>query len=558
MRQGTKQQDEASKRIVLVIDDDTSNLDVIRGFLQENGFDVAIAASSDSGWERARRIKPEVILLDVNMPGMDGFEVCEKLKQDEATQAIPIIFLTAQTDVESKIRGFQLGAVDYIEKPVQKEELIVRVTTHMEVFRYRNHLEDEVRARTAELEESNRKLLHEIQERKLAEEEKRQLEDQLRHAQKLEAIGTLAGGVAHDFNNILTAILGYSGMFLTESNPQDRFYEEIQMIQKAGERASLLTQQLLAFSRKQMIQPRILDINETLFDLKKMLQRILVENIEFSIVQDSDTGKIKIDPGQIDQIIMNLTVNARDAMPNGGKFIIETKNTQLDDEYCKTHTEIKPGDYVLIAISDTGHGIPKEILDKIFEPFFTTKDKTKGTGLGLSTVYGIVKQNEGHISVYSEPDKGTTFKIYLPRVDDEPKTAEIKETIQKDLNGSESILIVEDEDLVRTFMVNTFENYGYTAHDANSYDEAIQVMHNLHGEIDLLVTDVVLPQKSGKEVARSLCEYKPSLKVIYMSGYTDNIIAHHQIIEEGIEFLHKPFTTKGLLKKAREILDLDT
>lgn len=396
-----------------------------------------------------------------------------------------------------------------------------------------------------------------ISERKRNEEEKKKIEEQLRQSQKMESIGTLAGGIAHDFNNILMAILGYSQVLLNEMGPENPFYKDIEEINRAGERAASLTQQLLAFSRRQMIQPIIIDLNRKVYETHNMLNRLLGEDIDIKVHTDPDLKPVLADPGQIDQIILNIAVNARDAMPKGGRFLIETANTELDEAYCSKHDEIFPGHYVMISFSDTGRGIPKESLARIFDPFYTTKDKAKGTGLGLSTVYGIVKQNKGHISVYSEVGRGTIFKVFFPCVDQSPCIQSSDNILLHDYSGTESILVVEDDETVLHFLMKILTFKGYTVYSAGNYDEALKQFDENEGQIDLLITDVILPVHSGKEIAETLSRKCPGLHVIYMSGYTDNAIAHHNVIEEGVHFIQKPFTAENLLKKIRERLDAD-
>ena len=394
-----------------------------------------------------------------------------------------------------------------------------------------------------------------ITERKQAEEENSKLQEQLRQSQKMEAIGRLAGGIAHDFNNILTAILGYSRLALRKIQLTDPLYRDIELINKAGERAASLTNQLLAFSRKQMIQPRIINLNKLILDFDKMLRPILGEDIELRIITETNLNSINADPGQIDQILMNLSVNARDAMPEGGHFTIETKNVILDKAFCQKNIDTVPGNYVLMSASDSGCGMTKEILDNIFEPFFTTKGQAKGTGLGLATVYGIVNQNKGTIIVQSEPGKGTTFQIYFPAAGIPDYHPVENKPAKENLRGIESILIVEDEEMVCQFVAKTLYENGYSILTAGHFNEAKKIMNECGKPLDLLITDVVLPQFSGKEVAETLLQMQPSLKVIFMSGYTDDTILRHSIIDEKVNFLQKPFTNDTLLIKVRELLD---
>jgi two-component system cell cycle sensor histidine kinase/response regulator CckA len=386
--------------------------------------------------------------------------------------------------------------------------------------------------------------------------ESKLLEEQLRHAQKMEAIGRLAGGVAHDFNNLLTAIIGYSQIVLASLSPNDLLRKEVDEIQKAGKRAASLTSQLLAFSRRQVLQPRLLDLNMIVSNTVKMLRRLIGADIQLVTMLSSDLGHVKIDPGQMEQVIMNLAVNARDAMPRGGKLTIETANTLLDDSYAREHISMQPGPYVLLAVTDTGVGMNAETRSHIFEPFFTTKETATGTGMGLSMVYGIVKQSGGYIWVYSEPGKGTTFKIYLPQIEEAEDSALQRDDTGYLPRGTETILLVEDELAVRDLTARILSELGYTVIEASNGEEALQISsERAHGEIDLLLTDVVMPQMSGKLLTDLVKAARPGIKVLYSSGYTDNALVHHGSLEPGTAFLQKPFSPSGLARKVREVLD---
>lgn len=397
-------------------------------------------------------------------------------------------------------------------------------------------------------------IARDVTERKKAEEEKATLQEQLRQAQKMEAIGRLAGGIAHDFNNILTVIKGVCQLSLLDLREADPLYAHLKEIERSVERAADLTRQLLAFSRKQIMDLEVFDLNRVIRDLYKMLRRILGEDIELETFLTEDLGRVKADLSQLEQVIVNLTVNARDAMPKGGKLTIETANVELNEEYARKHIGVQPGRYVMLSISDTGVGMTKEVQERIFEPFFTTKEMGKGTGLGLSTVYGIVKQSGGNIWVYSEPGEGTTFKIYLPRVD-EPLSGQKEEVIGEIPGGRETILVVEDEETVRKLAVRLLKRQGYKVLEASGGGEAFVLCEKYKEPIHLILSDVVMPGMSGREVVERLQKIHPEAKVLYMSGYTDNVIVHHGILEEGIEFLQKPFTLEGLARKVREVLD---
>jgi PAS domain S-box-containing protein len=392
---------------------------------------------------------------------------------------------------------------------------------------------------------------------KRAEEEKAFVEEQLRQSQKMEAIGRLAGGIAHDFNNLLTVIKGYSQLLLIELKEDVPLRGNIEEIKRASDKAADLTRQLLAFSRRQILEMRVLDLNTVLRDLDKMLHRLIGEDIELVTVFTDDLGRVKTDPGWVEQIIMNLGVNARDAIPEGGKLTIETANVELDETYARGHIAVKPGRYVMLSVSDTGVGMTPEVRQQVFEPFFTTKEKGKGTGLGLSTVYGIVKQSGGNIWVYSEPGKGTTFKIYLPRVDEPLEELRRRVEVKEVPRGTETILIVEDEEDVLKLTGRILSRQGYKVLEASQGLDAFLIAEKYEDLIHLLVTDVVMPKIGGRELADRIAEIRPEIKVLYMSGYTDNAIVHHGVLREGMKFIQKPFTVEGLARKVREVLDKD-
>jgi PAS domain S-box-containing protein len=386
--------------------------------------------------------------------------------------------------------------------------------------------------------------------------ERRRLEEQLRQAQKMEAVGRLAAGVAHDFNNLLTIVIGYSDLVLQKLSAGDRMRPTMEEIKRAGERAAWLTRQLLAFSRKQVLQPQILDLNSLLRNADQMLRRVIGEDIELITHLPPGLGRVKADRGQIEQVIMNLAVNARDAMPQGGRLMLEAANVELDSGYARSHEGVLPGPYVMIAMSDTGTGMDAETRAHIFEPFFTTKEHGKGTGLGLSTVYGIVKQSGGNIWVYSEPGKGTTFKIYLPRIDQAEKVIAAGELrVEKLLPGSETILLVEDEEAVRSLAREALEFRGYRVLETKGATEALKAGEQHKEHIHLLLTDVVMPQMGGRELAELFAPLHPETKVLYMSGYADNAVVHHGLLDPGTALLDKPFTAESLARKIREVLD---
>jgi two-component system, cell cycle sensor histidine kinase and response regulator CckA len=385
--------------------------------------------------------------------------------------------------------------------------------------------------------------------------QRRILERQLFQSQKMEAIGRLAGGIAHDFNNLLGVILGHTEILEGSAGRDRRLQRSVEAIQSATQRAAALTTQLLAFSRKQMVEPRILDLNVAVREIEKLLRRVIGEDIELLIRTQPGSGTIRIDPGQLDQILMNLVVNARDAMPNGGKLVLETSAVTLDDSYVGQHLGAAAGPFVVLSISDTGCGMDQETLSHIFEPFFTTKEKGKGTGLGLSTVYGIVKHCGGYIMAYSEPGRGTTFKVYFPHVSGAPEAPRASGGRTEVPGGKETVLLVEDETALRELTRGLLEAAGYTVLEATNVEDAIRLAESAHCKIDLLLTDVVMPGMDGHELSKRLTSNCPSLKVLYMSGYTDDVIVHKGVLNRGTTLLQKPFGRAGLLGKVREVLD---
>ena len=395
-----------------------------------------------------------------------------------------------------------------------------------------------------------------ISEQRRALEEKARLEEQLRQTQRMESVGQLAGGVAHDFNNLLTAILGTCDLIDMEGSHTPEVSRFVDDIRQASDKAALLTRQLLAFSRKQVLQPRRLDLNRTVAEMDGMLRRIIGEDIEFVTVLAPDVGPVLADPGQVEQVVMNLAVNARDAMPEGGKLTLETREVTLDEAYAAEHAGVTPGRYTLLSMTDNGSGMTRDEQERAFEPFFTTKEPGKGTGLGLATVYGVVTQSGGHIWLYSERGAGTTFKIYLPVVEGEGgDDSPAEQRVPSRLEGTETILLVEDEPAVRALSCRVLRSFGYRVHEAEHPDQAIRTSHRIDGPLHLLLTDVVMPTASGHQLATQLSLERPGLKVLYMSGYTDNAIVHHGVLEEGTALLEKPFTAEGLARKVREILD---
>ena len=396
--------------------------------------------------------------------------------------------------------------------------------------------------------------IRDVTERKRAEEDRTTLEAQLRQSQKMEAIGRLAGGVAHDFNNMLGVILGYADMALRKLNPIDPLGRNLAAIRDAAQRSADLTQQLLAFSRQQVIAPRVIDLNERLKGMERLLQRVIGEDIALEFRLARDAWPVSMDPTQVDQVLANLAVNSRDAMRDGGKLVVETANVTLDAAYCRRHAGARPGEHVRLAVSDTGSGMDERTRERAFEPFFTTKAEGKGTGLGLATVYGVVKQNEGFIDLYSELGHGTTMKLYLPRAREEELAREASESIKVPARGHETVLLVEDEGQLREIAAEMLEELGYTVLVAATPGDALALCEKHAGEIDLLFTDVVMPNMNGRELAGRVQAMRPRIRTLFTSGYTADTIAHRGVLDPGIWFLEKPFSMDSLARKVREVL----
>ncbi len=545
---------------ILAIDDVQDNLISLKAVVIDAfpGVRFFSALNGLDGIEQARKEQPDVILLDIIMPGMDGFEVCQQLKSAEDTQHIPVIFLTAlETDRLKRIRAVEVGGEAFLSKPIDELELTVTIQAMAKIKKAnlllrqeKEHLAELVAERTSELEK-------EFTAHRKAVEEKSLLEAQLQQAQKMESVGRLAGGVAHDFNNMLTVILGHSGMALMDMQPTDLLFEEMREIQKAAERSADLTRQLLAFARKQTVAPRALDLNETISGMLKMLQRLIGEDITLNWQPEPDLWQVMVDPSQIDQILANLCVNARDSISDIGNITIKTQNVSACTHTCTCSSDFKPGMYVSLSISDTGCGMDKDTMEHIFEPFFTTKAIGEGTGLGLATVYGAVKQNNGFINVKSEQGQGTRFTICLPRYIHQEEGVQMEQKQDLYSFGHDTILVVEDELSILKMTTLMLEKQGYIVLAANSSEEALRLASEHAGEISLLLSDVVMPEMNGRDLSNILMSRYPKIKRLFMSGYTSDVITNRGILDSGVSFIQKPFSFKELNDKVSQILNVN-
>jgi signal transduction histidine kinase len=469
---------------------------------------------------------PRLAILDWVMPGMDGAEVCRRLRALKREEPTYIILLTAKGGKENIIAGLESGADDYISKPFDREELHARLQVGLRIV----NLQSSLAARVRELEQA------------------------LSGAQKMEAVGRLAGGVAHDFNNLLTIILASSDLLL-EDELSERQRDAIHMIKQSGERGAALTRQLLAFSRKQVLRPVVVGLNSLVANIEKMLRRLIGEDIELTVHQGADLYPVLADVGQLEQVLMNLVVNARDAMSGGGRIVIETRNAQLSDRDVAGRWPAQPGPHAVLVVRDTGCGMDEETRRHLFEPFFTTKEPGKGTGLGLATVYGIIRQSNGHIEVDSSPGQGSELRIYLPRTTQVPEEVRRSSTAGRPERGAEVVLVVEDEDGVRALTRQILQAHSYTVLEACDGEDALRVSAGYPSPIHLLLTDVVMPHLGGPQLADRLLLERPTLKVLYMSGYPDASIPSRCGADLEHHFLQKPFSPTALTRKVREVLD---
>lgn len=630
---------------VLVVEDERIIAKGLEKRLKGLGYGVAgFAASGNEAIAQACTMSPDIVLMDINLGnGIDGVEAAQRIREKVD---IPVVFLTAFSDMATLQRAKLTQPHGYILKPYEDKDL----QTAIEIGVYRHRMEREARENaqwlTATLgsigdgviatdgkgrvrfmnplaerltgwsqEEAAQRDIREVfqiieeKSRGVVENpvlgaietgevltlapdtalidrrggehpiddsaapirdlngkvfgavlvfrdisERRRLEERLRQAQKMEAIGRLAGGIAHDFNNVMTVITGFSELLQSGDLTEDEHQDYVQQIHDAALRASALTRQIMAFSRKQVLAPRVIDLNGIVREMSGMIRRLIGSHIEFTTHLAASMDKVKVDPSQVSQILLNLAANARDAMPDTGRLILTTANAVIDEIRAAQFSEVKPGRYAMLTVADTGCGMPPEVLDHVFEPFFTTKEAGKGTGLGLATVFGIIKQSEGHIEVDSVVGSGTTFRIYLPQTDEEPEAGNGHEPL-KSIRGRETILLVEDDDMVRQMTKMALERSGYKVYDAPNGEAGFEMAQLCRDRIDLLITDLVMPRTSGREVAERVKRLRPDIRVLYITGYTEDIVIRRGVELAAIDLLEKPFTPAALTRRVREILD---
>lgn len=509
---------------ILVVDGDGIHIRLLQECFEaeDHHYHTTFVTSLHEARQALASTPPDLVLAALKLPDGRGTEL---IPTPGKRVPYAVVIMNSQGSENTAVKVMKAGALDYVVKTAE-------VLSDM--------------PRIAERSLRQWRLLKEHQE----------LEEQLRQSQKMESVGQLAGGVAHDFNNLLTAIIGYADMTLMDLEDRESITENLHQIRRAGERASRLTSQLLAFARKQILAPSVVSLNELILNLERMLRRLIGTDIELAILPEDNIWHVKADPSLLEQVIVNLVVNARHAMPDGGTLTLETANLKIPNEEAQTHAEFKAGEYVRLAIRDTGAGMSDEVKRRAFEPFFTTKEQGKGTGLGLAMAYGIVKQTEGHIALESELGRGTTISIYLPRTHEAPNGCSAPGN-EAPPRGNETILLVEDEAAVRSFMIKALHQLGYTILEASNGPEALRLVKNHPEAIQLLLTDMVMPHMSGKTVAEEIRILRPEIRILYTSGYTDESIVRQGVLNETIHFLQKPYTSHVLAHKVRSVLDAE-
>lgn len=588
---------------ILIVGESLSQAEQLKHILEQHGHKVSVEHNAHLALAAIRRCKPQIVISAVRLPDMDGYALCREIKTDENLKEIPVILLTSLSDTKDVIRGLECGADNFITKPYDEELLMSRIDyivlnrelrvgartqTGLELIfdgeKYsittgrqqmadllistyeaavqRNHAcnraEQALKALNERLKirvkEQKSELKDETADRKLAEQALVESEARLQHSQKMEAVGTLAGGIAHDFNNLLTAIIGNAQLALARLRPDDELYDRLIEIEHSGKRAAELTRQLLIFSRRERLEPRTLDLNATIGPFAKLLRRIIGEDITLRFKAAADLSTVFADPGQMEQVLMNLAANARDAMPGGGELIIETHNVTIDEIYRLTHPYIQPGKYVQISVTDTGSGMDADTQRRSFEPFFTTKEVGKGTGLGLALAYGIIKQHEGMIEVYSEVGHGSTFKVYLP-AQEEAVEEKLHETQPVLRGGAETILVAEDDETLQKLLTGMLTGLGYNVILGRDGEAAVEAYSSHRDQIDLVILDMVMPRMGGREAYERLLALGSEVPVMFMSGYSAEMAQSKFVLETGATFIQKPYGIAALGNKVREALD---
>ena len=548
--------------ILIVEDESIVGLDIQKRLRRMGYQALEVVSTGKEAIEYVERKLPDLILMDIEIHGdIDGVETANRIRE---RFGVPIVYLTAFSDDSTLQRAKVTEAFGYVLKPFKDRELyssiefaLYRHQAVLQLQQAHDELETRVDERTAELARVNKELRSQIDERQRAVEDRALLEEQLRKSQKMEALGQLAGGVAHDFNNMLTIITGYTDLVIDNMDDKDPKISDVLAIKEAGNRAAALTSQLLTFGRRHVLQYRTTDFNSMIERSRDMLERMIGEDIRFEVDLQTGPHYVKTDPDQFEQVLVNLIVNARDAMPFGRRLRIETSAIALNKPLTNRFLNLKPGEYIRLRVIDSGDGITEEVLSRIFEPFYTTKDKGKGTGLGLSLVYSLVDQSDGQVDVTSRSGEGTTFDLYLPVTDDQPEEIgqELSPRPDKPIqNGSKIVLLVEDEHAVRDLAQRVLINHGYSVIEAQHGEEAVMLSELHQGSIDLLLTDVVMPEMSGRQLALKLEPLRPGMRVLYMSGYTDDTLLRYGVQENQVPFLQKPFTADALVAKVNKAI----